>query len=727
MMKCFLLIFLGVFTSFNLCAQSEKKRLVLHSAGDSLCLNLDVIDSITFDGKSKFSDLGNLNWGDKCYNDSYFEDFSYNLLSTYSGADNNISYNSLLVDGNTVYAVGYFGLRKIDYSNEKKPSLMKELMPYSKLECRALALKQNNLYVGHRVSWQNYTKDFNSLTLDFESVNSSKIETKISNNNIVNSFFKKFSTSRDLSNVASVCLFKAYHRPNGKYGNSIVLTFNDGQEDLFILGENYDTREMALNSLLKVYTNSKGDCWEVNWDAIPEGNNIYSNVTFNNIYGTESNNRLFPRIVCSDSQAPGKGNYCGIFRTDATCDSLILSYDLLKKENHLECSFWIRIDKSFEKVIMPLFGHNDHSVYDLLLESNKNNYSLSINHTADFKSLIYGEWYNIKATYINGVKTLYYRTKECAEWQLVGQSVDNTSLSINKLRFGLKTYENPVEVLLDNYYYTNSDIDATAYSKGRLDIVDKESLNVKKSLNLEYPITDLAVSNDKLIVSCLDAINIYNIEDGANPTLIYTYRPKTFRDIQGITIYENNGKQFALISKYTYGFIILDITSRDVTIVKDEEFDDLEVNGIHHGITFFNSVVDYPYVYLTYSPHPYYYRKMHDQCGVISVDISDLDNISYKVYLLPSSVITDNGAGDPAPTQISRFGKTLYINNREKGVCVYNILENGILSYSGNLKVDDKCSINAIKITKDGRMFVADDGTSTNKCQIYNFSIQKNK
>ena len=35
--------------------------------------------------------------------------------------------------------------------------------------------------------------------------------------------------------------------------------------------------------------------------------------------------------------------------------------------------------------------------------------------------------------------------------------------------------------------------------------------------------------------------------------------------------------------------------------------------------------------------------------------------------------------------------------------------------------------INAIKITKDGRMFVADDGTSTSKCQIYNFSIQKNK
>lgn len=33
--------------------------------------------------------------------------------------------------------------------------------------------------------------------------------------------------------------------------------------------------------------------------------------------------------------------------------------------------------------------------------------------------------------------------------------------------------------------------------------------------------------------------------------------------------------------------------------------------------------------------------------------------------------------------------------------------------------------INAIKITKDGRMSVADDGTSINKCQIYNFRIQK--
>lgn len=61
------------------------------------------------------------------------------------------------------------------------------------------------------------------------------------------------------------------------------------------------------------------------------------------------------------------------------------------------------------------------------------------------------------------------------------------------------------------------------------------------------------------------------------------------------------------------------------------------------------------------------------------------------------------------------------VNNREKGVCDYNILENGILSYSG----DDKCSINAIKITMDGRMSVADDGTSISKCQIYNFRIQK--
>ena len=116
--------------------------------------------------------------------------------------------------------------------------------------------------------------------------------------------------------------------------------------------------------------------------------------------------------------------------------------------------------------------------------------------------------------------------------------------------------------------------------------------------------------------------------------------------------------------------------------------------------------------------HPSYYTWLKELCGIEVIDITRHMNFNLGnviKYVLRSGHKSEEGMSDEEK-KIEDLKKAVFYLNDE-----INILENGILSYSG----DDKCSLNAIKITKDGRMSVADDGTSISKCQIYNFRIQK--
>ena len=77
-----------------------------------------------------------------------------------------------------------------------------------------------------------------------------------------------------------------------------------------------------------------------------------------------------------------------------------------------------------------------------------------------------------------------------------------------------------------------------------------------------------------------------------------------------------------------------------------------------------------------------------------------------------SSDITSNKKGDVSPTRIARYGNTLFVNNRDRGLAAYNIKEKGVLEYKGLVEFNNATSINCINITDAGYIFLGDDTTN---------------
>ena len=107
--------------------------------------------------------------------------------------------------------------------------------------------------------------------------------------------------------------------------------------------------------------------------------------------------------------------------------------------------------------------------------------------------------------------------------------------------------------------------------------------------------------------------------------------------------------------------------------------------------------------------------------GILTLDISDLSKILKDFSFIPSIDLTDNTSGDPCPTRIGQYGNTLFLNNRDKGVAVFDLLSNKPI-YRETYKVGH--SINPITITPDGRMFVGDDARVGNLRNLYLIRIE---
>lgn len=105
-------------------------------------------------------------------------------------------------------------------------------------------------------------------------------------------------------------------------------------------------------------------------------------------------------------------------------------------------------------------------------------------------------------------------------------------------------------------------------------------------------------------------------------------------------IYNHNGRVYAFICKYTRGVLVLDITDlNNVFIAKEDEFDGWKYKNLSNAIYCYDVVVDYPYAYATIAPHPSYVSKIREACGVLSMDISDLDNIKKTLYLMSHLIL----------------------------------------------------------------------------------------
>lgn len=654
------------------------------------------------------------------------DDYVYKPMGTFVHSTSK-GYEDMLVQVGNVYAVGYFGLRKINFSNENSPELVKENASIVDNYSRARSIKINNdyLYVNVRQnSWGANEKYKPQIRYTFENIFEEFAEDRLTNNSLLNNFFKDFNTNRDISRIYSVVIFKAYERNDG-FRNAIVLRLN-GENDIVLLGKTYTTKEEALDALCNDYTNNNGDYCKVDWNAIEESYNDISNVMFYYIKGAKVSKDAKTFYNNFECPSPNQGLLCGKFSTgDISNISQVTLRNSIKAIDSGWFSFWINVPHEFSNIIKCPLTYNGEICYDRINLAPKNNgYCISLKEAGTTSNTFkYGEWYNIKVHISNKESELFYRTATCGSWSLI-EKKEIPSRIFDVVSIGLSTVEKNADLYIDDFYFNETDIDEVSYVNGKVYIIDKDNLSIKNRLNLDYRVTGLALANDIMIVSGLYNIKFYDVSNPIVPIHLYTYQPSYERDMQGITTYSVNGKVYALVCCYSTGFMIWDITEKDnIRLVSDEDFSDVVFNGssIKGKLNSFNSVIDYPFAYLTISPTPSYVTSFKNGAGILRLNLLDLSNIEKQLYLLPDSAVSSNVKGDPTPTTIAKYGNTLFINNRDYGISVFDI-QNKVPIFRENIRFGN--SIYPIIISPDGRMFLADDANSEGDKNLYLIRIE---
>lgn len=350
-------------------------------------------------------------------------------------------------------------------------------------------------------------------------------------------------------------------------------------------------------------------------------------------------------------------------------------------ENASYINMWIRINNVNDIVKIPILGYDDHTIYYLTINLSKNGQGISLGISDE--DTIYendtkiqeNEWYNIKIKVGEGSLALWYRPKECGSWKNVISETDITNKLVNSLEIGMATNDQTASVNIDDIYYSNSDIDKCSYINGALSIYKKEDMSIIDTYNLELRCNSMAIYDNLLCVSCLRGINFYDISDPSKPQLIHTYRKDQWWEAQGSDIYETNGRVYLFVTCYTLGNAIFDVTDKDdIQLVKELSISDItDYTKLNKNYTF-DVVVDYPYAYCTFCVARLYQNTESDHRGVLTVDLSNMDDIKSRIDEYPSSyypnTITD---GDTKPCQITKCGNNLIMNNGVKGITQFSI------------------------------------------------------
>lgn len=659
-------------------------------------------------------------------------EFSTELISTYTDVSPS-GYEGMLLDEHVLYTSGQFGVRSIDYSNEKVPLLLgnqtiKNITNgRTDMYSRSIAIKDDYLYIPLRQSssgsnenvkptmrfcFENNTGDYNDLSNGDE----------ISSNATVNAFFKKLHISSiNLNqNFKVLYLYKGVYQ-NGYYLNTINLQGEDGTSSV-LFRETFATQEDALAALTTEYSNSKGDYCKVDWSVLPKQANVFKNIKFYQRTGDFDSYKTVGTASISGSTVacPNTGLYsiCMKSGNSNSNNSALLTYNLSSTMGKGFFSFWCKLDQMpSSEIEVPLTGlSGDNTMSFLATPIGMNSYSIGI-RTKDRTSfgtfnLNIEQWYNFKIELSSSKVNLWYRTKEAGDWiNVISQTTQNT-ISFNQLTTGLKTNACNAKVYFDDYYYNATDIDNVSYVNGKLAILNKKTLEVCHIYNLDVKAIDAKIYGNRLVVTCFYGFNVYDISDAANPILTYSHRVNKFKESQNCEIYENAGKIYAFICNYSQGYTIVDITDvNNVNIVYTNDYKSVIYNGenMYNKIYNFDVCISYPYAYLTNATMRSYLNTSCDRRGILTINLSDFNNPNPCFSFVPSDMVTTITAGDPRPTHIARTNNYLLINNAEKGILVFSIGANGIPTFTTSFTIPGKPCVNDIYVPYNGYVFVNDN------------------
>lgn len=664
-------------------------------------------------------------------------DFEIELQSSYSYG-NSYKHEAVLVDATNMYSIGGFGVSRFDISTPQSLQLLATNSLQTKYNMLSRSITQNGdfLYVCKRsplggmdeVASPEIALDFDSHIQSFETDAST---TALSNKSNFNAIFSELRlNSVDPSSVKTVFIFKAYLE-NNKYRNCI--RFQDADKVYYtIFNKSYNTEAEALSALSPYYENANGDACRVNWDNVEKGRTTITNLVLNiatlgeyDVYAHSGN----AYVNEMGEGCPNRGKYsANLVGSSPDGSFAILKKRINKNVSSGELSFWLKVSNlNSGYVELPLLGDGNNTLLSLkVARESGSNTSVSLNYngniSANRKSIDINEWVNFKILFTNSNVELYYRSKECPQWQLCIQNNSALQNSISMLLVGIISYSENAKINIDDFYYNSEDLDACSYINGQIDVVKKSDLSVVSRYYLDLKPTGSAISGNTLLVNFLKGYNIYDVSNPQKPILKYAYRSPDWKEFQGCQIYDANGKKYAFLCNYSLGFTIVDITNVEnpknivvdghSTLMKDG-------NSLYKKGFNFDVVVDYPYAYATYCTRPDYLGTQFDYKGIITYDLRDLNNINMTVSEIPSEFCYNNYIEN----RICKLGRKLYISCAEKGFAVFDIKENGIPTFDQMVMPESNSNIHSISAVYPNFIVAGSDyNTSLNK-NLYIYKI----
>lgn len=707
-------------TSVVYTANAQKFMVVGQKGGVTTNFPIENVDSVYFIG------FDNEN-GDNTYvsvSDKYISSFSDGTKFTCE---------NFLYKNNILYAVGSFGIYKIDYSNPESPSLLLRNRIKDGMLAKSVQCVDDYLYVTLR---QNTAGTVESVTpqirLDFENGVEEYIDLKngnITNNDLLNKFFKSLTlVSIDPTIIDKIIIYKA--KPyNGMYRNTILIAQSGGTSINFA-SANYATREEALASLSSEYTNSRGNTCEVDWDVLPEGSTDFSNIVLN-----VSNLGQFDSYYHTDNakidelgiQSPNRWTHSARFSTMIDGGTAMLKKNLGEIYDEGFVSFWMNVENVITKdVDMPILTSNNKNLLSIrLIPMGNKEYKINLlvneNEYQSLHTIKYKEWYNIKVHINNNVAELLYSEKELEEWIPIVNAKINENVGFDNLCVGFSTSNIGMLIYIDDVYFNPTNIDDVSYLNGGIAVLKAEDLSVIHYYNSDLKATQSFVKDNLLFVDYLTGINVYDISIPESLKLASYYRSQTFKEYQGCDYYTLNGKTYAITANYALGFSIFDITDPYNTfLIKEIIFDKNQLWSYYNGFLRFkiwDVAINYPYAYFAAAPNPEVMGTDGEFRGIITYNLSDLNNSEPQLAPIPSEAywqLTSNA--DRQPTHIEKYQKHLFLNNEERGFVVYDI-SNGLPKYIENVETPGTSCVYSIRATESGKLFIG-DGHSGNK--VYN-------
>ncbi len=330
--------------------------------------------------------------------------------------------------------------------------------------------------------------------------------------------------------------------------------------------------------------------------------------------------------------------------------------------------------------------------------------------TAIFRSFAKGSWY-----IISDADTLfamgYYGVRKYAftppnTLELVAEN-SGFCTNTNIARGGV-LYKGCLYVSTRSYLGGRQESNDDDYRNGALLVLDRKDLKEIARIDSDIKLVEAKTHGRNLVVSGLKGFDIYDLAEPRAPRMIFRYRHPSWKEYQGFDFFDADGRACIVFALFTGGIEIWDMTDpAEVRLKATVPLSTPTVSGetLPDGASVLHVLADYPYLYAPLAPSRKDFGSGSGARGILTYEISDLDNIKVNCARIPAEDWYSKSTGDLAPSFIGRYRDAVYTNFGEKGVAVFDIARPFEPRYVKTLDVTGcNALIQPIHITPKGRL-----------------------